>query len=109
MNWSKDSIIEMKKDKYIIVFLYLSVVFFLYPVAAHILMYQLGYMTDKLPHGKFWIYTQIFFSGPALIILGLVLYFKYGKIINRILGILLITIALYWLYNIISDVINEAA
>ena len=70
---------------------------------------SMGFMTDKLPHGKFWMYMQIFFSGPALAILGLVLYFKYGGIVNRILGMLFFIIAIYWLYNIISDVIKEAA
>ncbi len=94
---------------YQIILVYLLGMIFLYPVLAHILMYQLGYMTDRLPHGKVWIYMQIFISGPALIILGLLLYFKYGGIANKILGILFFAIALYWLYNVISDVIKEAA
>src|SRR5688572_29814062 len=99
----------MNKVNYQLFLLYLVATIFLYPIMAHILMYKLGFMTDKLPHGKFWMYMQIFFSGPALAILGLVLYFKYGGIVNRILGMLFFIIAIYWLYNIISDVIKEAA
>lgn len=98
----------MSKINYQVILVYLLAMFLLYPVMAHILMYQLGYMTDKLPHGKFWMYMQIFISGPALIILGLLLYFKYGGLANKILGVLFLVIALYWLYNVISDVIKEA-
>ena len=90
--------------------LYLIGIVFLYPVMAHILMYQLGYMIDELPHGEFWMYMQIFFSGHALIILGLLLYFKYGSVtINKIFGVLFLIIAFYWLYYVISGVIKEAA
>ncbi len=99
----------MSKISYQIILVYLFAAILLYPIMAHILMYQLGYMTDKLPHGKFWMYMQIFISGPALIILGLLLYFKYGGGPNKILGILFLIIALYWLYNVVSDVIKEAA
>jgi hypothetical protein len=100
----------MSKVSYQIIVLYLAGIVFLYPVMAHILMYQLGYMTDELPHGKYWMYMQIFFSGPALIILGLLLYFKYGGLtINKIFGVLFLIIGVYWLYNVISDVIKEAA
>jgi hypothetical protein len=100
----------MSKVSYQIIVLYLAGIVFLYPVMAHILMYQLGYMTDELPHGKYWTYMQIFFSGPVLIILGLLLYFKYrGLTINKIFGVLFLIIGVYWLYNVISDVIKEAA
>jgi len=100
----------MSKISYQIIVLYLLGIVFLYPIMAHTLMYQLGYMTDELPHGKFWMYMQIFFSGPALIILGLVLYFKYGVFtLNKIFGVLFLIIGIYWLYTVISDVIKEAA
>jgi hypothetical protein len=100
----------MGKKSYQIIFFYLLGIVFLYPVMAHILMYQLGYMADELPHGKFWMYMQIFISGPALIILGLLFYFKYGVFIfNKVCGVLFLIIGFYWLYNVISDVIKEAA
>lgn len=84
--------------------------FFLYPVAAHVLMYQIGHLSDKLPHGKIWITIQVFLSGPALFILGLILYFKYGQSrVNKIFGVTLVLIGLYWFYNLLSDVIDEAA
>ena len=100
----------MGNVSYQIIVLYLLGIVFLYPIIAHILMYQLGYMTDELPHGKFWMYVQIFISGPALVILGFLLYFKYGRFaVNKICGILFLIIGFYWLYNVISDVIKEAA
>jgi len=79
-------------------------------VIAHILMYRFDFMFDKLPHGRFWVYIQIFLSGPAVIILGLLLYFKYGQLLlNKICGVVLILIGVYWLYTLVSDIINEAA
>lgn len=100
----------MSKINYQIVLVYFLSLLFLYPVVAHILMYRLGYLVDKLPHGQFWIYMQIFLSGPAIIILGLVLYFKYRQIkLNKFIGIALVLIGLYWLYILISDIIKEAA
>ncbi len=99
----------MSKISYQIILVYLLAMIFLYPVIAHILMFPLGYMTDKLPHGKFWIYIQIFMSGPGLIILGILLYFKYGGLVNKIFGICFFIVALCWLCNIASDVIKEAA
>jgi hypothetical protein len=83
---------------------------FIFPVAAHILMYKMGYFVDKLPRGPIWSIIQIFFSGPALIMTGYPLYFKYGHIIlNKIIGALLILIGIYWLYILISDIVGEAA
>ena len=92
------------------VLVYFLSLLFLYPVVAHILMYRLGYLVDKLPHGQFWVYMQIILSGPAVIILGLLLYFKYGQIkLNKIIGIGLVLVGIYWLYVLISDIIKEAA
>jgi hypothetical protein len=100
----------MTKANYQIIGLYFLAITSFYPVVAHILMYQLGLLIDKLPHGTFWIYTQIFISGPALIILGLLLYCKYGYlIVNKICGVLFFSIGSCWLYVLISDIVNESA
>jgi hypothetical protein len=73
-------------------------------------MYQVGFMTDKLPHGQIWLYIQIFISGPALIIIGLMLYLKHSyKTLNKLLGGLLFLIGIYWFYNLIRDIMGEAA
>ncbi len=88
---------------------YILAAIFFYPIIAHILMYKLGYFTDNLPHGKGWLFIQIFLSSPALIFLGTKLYLKYGyQVINKILGVFLILIGLYWLYMLISDIAEEA-
>jgi hypothetical protein len=100
----------MSKANYQTIVLYLLAITSLYPVIAHILMYQLGFLTDKLPHGAFWINIQIFLSGPALIISGLLLYFKYDHfIVNKICGIIFFIIGSYWLYVLISDIVKESA
>jgi len=80
----------------------------LYPVVAHIVMYKLDILKDKLPHGGFWEMIQIFFSGPALLTAGFILIFKAKHIIVRIFGLILIILSIYWLYGIITEVINES-
>jgi hypothetical protein len=100
----------MSKINYQIVLVYLLSLLFLYPVAAHILMYKIGYLVDRLPHSSFWIKIQIFLSGPGIIILGSILYFKYGQIkLNKIFGAVFVLIGIYWLYILIVDIIKEAA
>jgi hypothetical protein len=73
-------------------------------------MYQIGYLIDMLPHGQFWINIQIILSGPALIILGIILCTKFNQyIMNRFLGVSLILVGIYWLCILIIDVFKEAA
>lgn len=100
----------MSKINYRLVFVYFISLLFMYPVFAHILMYRFGYFVDKLPHGKFWIFIQIFLSGPALLAIGFILYFKYREIkINKFIGIAYLLVGIYWLYILIGDIIKEAA
>jgi len=80
----------------------------LYPVLAHIIMYKLDIFTNKLPHGAFWELIQIFFSGPVLLIAGLLLLFRAKAILARILGLLLIGLSIYWLYGLVTEIINES-
>ena len=99
----------MSKANYPIIIFLLSL-FFLYPVFAHVLMFELGYMVDMLPHGQFWVVIQVFLSAPAIIILGLILFFKYDKsVFSKAWGFLLFLIGVYWLYFLINDLINKAA
>ena len=94
---------------YTVVAFYILAVIFFYPIIAHILMYKLGYLIDKLPHGQGWLFIQIFLSSPVLIFLGVKLYWKYGDhIINKILGIFLILVGMYWLNELVSDVVAES-
>lgn len=100
----------MKNAVYNIYIYYFVAAILLYPIIAHILMYQLGYMSDRLPHGPLWIFIQIFLSGPLLIVIGSLLYFRFGKAIaNKVFGVILFLIGLYWLFTLISDIIREAA
>jgi hypothetical protein len=100
----------VKKLNYKLALMYFLSILFLYPIAAYILMYRMGYLVDKLPHGQFWTYIQIFLSGPAIIILGSLLYLRKEKLIwNKIIGITLVLIGVCWLYILFSDIVKEAA
>lgn len=83
---------------------------FLYPIVAHVLMYELGYFADKLPDGKYWIVIQVLLSGPMLLAIGWMLYFRLGeKIIHKVFGVLFSLIGAWWLFMIFRDIAREAA
>lgn len=88
--------------------IYIAALILLYPVVVQVLMYNLDIMVDRLPHGPFWVMVQVFLSGPLLIVLGLILYFKYGKFIgNKISGAVFCLIGFIWLLEIIKTIISE--
>ncbi len=90
--------------------IYLGILFFLYPVIAHTLMYELNIWVDVLPHTAFWVLIQVLLSSPMLILLGLLLYFKYGSLlINKILGALSFVIGFIWFIVIVKTIIGEAS
>jgi len=86
----------------------LIILILLYPIIAHMLMYEFEILKDKLPHGQFWTFVQIFLSGPLLLIIGLILIFQKKSAVNRIIGICLLIISIYWSYRIINEIINES-
>ena len=90
------------------IFLGLVILMLLYPIIAHLIMYEFDLFKGKLPHGQFWEVIQVFLSGPILLIIGLILVFKKKPAVNRIIGICLLIISVYWLYNIINEIINES-
>jgi hypothetical protein len=89
-------------------FIYLVILILLYPIVAHMLMYEFDIFKDKLPHGPFWLFVQIFLSGPLLVLGGLILFFKGKSIGNRVAGVVLFIIGVYWLYRIIDELINKS-
>ncbi len=96
--------------KYKIFLLHILTFFFIYPVFAQVLMYDFGMFTERLPHNHYWIAIQVFFSGPALIIIGLIFIVLFKqKILYRYWGGLLILVGVCWLVEIIITVIQEAA
>lgn len=96
------------KKRLDIILVYLFAILALYPVARYLLVFQLELFSNDLTD-KF-IIARIFFSGPVLLIMGLILFFKYKKnIINRILGILFSIIGLFWIIEIVLTIIKEAA
>jgi len=87
---------------YPIIIIYLLSSFFLYPAFAHIIMYEFGWFTDRLPHGGFWENIQLFVTSPACMTLGMILFFNAGRsTINKVVGVLLILFGVYWLTDIV--------
>jgi hypothetical protein len=89
-------------------FILVIVLFLLYPIIAHILMYQLGILKDNLPHGDFWELVQIFLSAPVLLLIGLFLFLKRHSFLLRMFGIILILVGIYWGVQIVSDLLAES-
>lgn len=99
-----------KKDFLPVLVIYIIAAIVIYPVLAQIIMYDLNFMVDKLPHSIFWVNVQVFLSAPLLIILGIVLYVKYDyKIMNKIFGVSFFLLGIYWLITILKTVAAEAA
>ena len=99
----------MMKLKYQLFLLYLLSIIVLYPVIAQVLMYQIGCLVDKLPHGQIWVFIQIFISGPILLLIGSMLLVKYKGVLNKIFGTVSVIIAIFWVNILISDIVKEAA
>jgi hypothetical protein len=88
---------------------YMFGVFFLYPLAATILMYDLNILREKLAHGKFWLFVQVFISGPGLIIVGAVLMLVYKRfLLNKIFGMVLFLCGIYWIYRLVTELMEYA-
>ena len=88
-------------------FLYFGALFCIYPIVAHIIMYELNFLTEKLPHGEFWISIQVFVSGPLLILIGCILFRRSTKV-NIAVGLLCFLIGLAWLAVLVKSVIDIA-
>ena len=56
----------------------------------------------------FWIVFRIFFSGPILLLCGLILVIIYRERIHKIAGGLSLIVGCYWLYLILEAVVAES-
>jgi len=88
--------------------IYSVILILLYPIVTQILMYEFEIFKDKLPHGPFWLFVQIFLSGPLLVLGGLILFFKMKSTGNRVAGLVLFVIGIYWLFRIIDELITKS-
>ncbi len=75
----------------------LGVIYFLQFLALFPILRYLYYfvITKHTFEYDKYVFERVFISAPVLIILGLVMIFKFGKV-NRIFGIIFIIIALGW-------------
>lgn len=99
----------MARINYQLIFIYLLSIFLAYPVVAHILMYEFDYMTDQLARSSNWGFIQVLFSGPGLVVSGLMLCFKFPGKIHKTFGIIFFVAGAFWLFCVIDSLIKEAA
>ena len=96
--------------RYKLIILNILALILLYPIITYFIMYDLGLWVEKLPYNTYWIFTQMFVSGPGLIVIGLTIIFSAkSKIIQWLWGVGLTLIGLIWLIEIITTIIKEAA
>ena len=96
--------------KYRLIILNILALILLYPILAYVIMYDLAFWVEKLPYNRYWIFTQIFLSGPGLIAVGIIIILSAKfKVIHQIWGGLLALIGLMWVIEIITTIIREAA
>ncbi len=86
---------------------YLLAVIALYPIARYLVVFKL----DLLPGVEDgFIVARVFFSGPVLILTGLILFFQVDKkILNRAFGFCFTSIGLIWMFKVAQTIIQEAA
>lgn len=85
------------KDKQIgILIFYLIGVVFLIPILSYYFS-----IPDILPKQA---YIQVYLSGPILIILGLLLFFLYGK---KLIGVIFFVIGIWWILNIVYELMTK--
>jgi hypothetical protein len=56
---------------------------------------------------KFWILFRVVFSGPILLLSGLVLAIAYRKWQHKVIGIICTGISCYWIYMVIVALAAE--
>jgi len=78
----------------------------LFPILYYVVMYQLG-LNINAPDT--FVAVRVFFSGPMLVSLGILLLILSETRMNRIFAILFIGIGILWLFIIVQTVLNEAA
>lgn len=65
-----------------------------------ILSYYLGF-TDVFDYQG---YVQVYFSGPVLAIIGIIIYFFYRK---KIIGSIFFILGVWWIVSIINELANK--
>ena len=90
---------------YKLVILYILIVLALFPILRYIVVFQLlnlNYLEDR------FIVPRIIFSGPGLIIIGIILISNFKSSINKSLGGLSILTGIVWLIFIFKAILEEA-
>ena len=85
-----------------IFFLYCTGIIMMYPIVVYYLKsFRLINFLPLLPKH---IFVQVFLSSPILILVGLLLYFKFK---NKIFGVLFFVIGILWLIGILYEFFSK--
>jgi len=96
--------LELKKS-FNLVIIYALIILGGIPAARYLLIFEFG----VFPNWKdTFVLFRVFMSAPILIIFGGLLFLKNNKLYHRIIGLLVMITGVFWLFYVISGIINEA-
>lgn len=87
-----------------LIILYTISAILLYPIVSYSLTNCFPFLKYALIEIPYQGYIQVFCSSPILLIIGIYLIVKY-KSYNRIIGIVLSSIAFIWLFLLVREVL----
>ena len=86
-----------------LIILYTISAILLYPIVSYIAI-SVFHFLEYLPEIPYQVYVQVFFSSPILLMIGIYLIKKY-KSYNRVIGIVLSSIAIVWFFLLLIETI----
>ena len=94
----------MKIKDWFLIMLYLIACLALFPI----LQFEYFRLTPTLDQASpFWVSFRVFFSGPLLLIVGIILLFMLNSNKHKFSGIIFLLVALYWIIGIIKEIVAE--
>lgn len=97
---------KRSNDFIILVLLYSIGIIFGGVILRYVVYYSIGLCPDA--PDKF-VVPRVFFSGPILLIVGLVLLVKFKRLVHRLFGLLFLAGGVIWMVLLAKEIIEEAA
>lgn len=92
-------------DRYIVIVCYFMALLFLFPILRYVILFEWNVnpnADDQL------VVFRVFFSGPILVLTGLLLLLKYKRTIHRLPAIIFFTAGCVWIIAILRAFLEEA-
>jgi len=93
-------------DNFKLASIYVLSLLALYPIIRYIAVFKVDILEGF--EDKF-IFARVFLSSPILLICGLILFFRFNTLINRLFGLIFSIIGLLWMIALIIEIAKEAA